>query len=293
MSDIKAYIKKARPALSESSITTYASILKNLYIRVYGDEIVDLDKFKNPDKTLKFLLDIPCNRRKTILSALVIITDNKHYRDLMAEDVKQYNAEIQKQEKTPTQEDAWVTSQDIQNIFNDLKKTADLLYKKKDLSNIDLQDIQNFIILAVLGGIFLAPRRLKDFVDFKIKDVDKNVDNYVDKNTLVFNSYKTSKTYGKQIIAIPAELKKILTKWIKINPTDFLIFDSNRNKLSSVKLNQRFNKIFGKATSVNALRHSYLTEKYADNSKKNKALENDMSAMGSSKSMADTYIKLD
>ena len=40
-------------------------------------------------------------RRKTILSAL--LTDNKQYRDLMMQDVQEYNKDISKQEKTPEQ----------------------------------------------------------------------------------------------------------------------------------------------------------------------------------------------
>jgi hypothetical protein len=65
------------------------------------------------------------------------------------------------------------------------------------------------------------------------------------------------------------------------------------NKLSSVKLNQRLNKIFdNRKISVNGLRHSYLTDKYAKTSEENKKLEKDMSAMGSSKEMSQVYIKL-
>jgi hypothetical protein len=88
-------------------------------------------------------------------------------------------------------------------------------------------------------------------------------------------------------------LKAILNKWIKINPTEYLFFDSNMNPLSSVKITQRLNKIFGKKSSVNALRHSYLTSKYGDMIKKNNALAEDMSAMGSSLNMVSTYVKND
>ena len=71
------------------------------------------------------------NKRKTILSALVIITDNKQYRDLMMEDVQQYNREISKQEKTPEQQASWVNGNEIKEIWDDLKRNSELLYKKK------------------------------------------------------------------------------------------------------------------------------------------------------------------
>jgi len=139
--------------------------------------------------------------------------------------------------------------------------------------------------------MFIPPRRLKDYVDFKIKDIDQEKDNYIEKKSMIFNSYKTSKTYQRQEIVIPPELLKILKKWIKVNPTEYLFFDSNGKKLSNVKLTQRLNKIFGKKASVNQLRHTYLSNKYQDTIKQNKEMEDDMKAMGSSRSQEKIYIK--
>jgi hypothetical protein len=232
MNDIKEYISKKRPTLSASSITTYASILKNLYKRVFGEGIVNLDQFEKTEPVLKYLADMPPNRRKTILSSLVIITDKKPYRDLMATDVRDYNKDISKQEKTPQQEASWVETSDVKAVFDDLKRNAELVMKKKNITTSDLQQIQNFIIMSVLGSIYIKPRRSKDFVDFKIRNIDKETDNYMDKNKFIFNSYKTAKTYGKQEVDIPVQLRNIIMKWTKINPTDYLLFDANMNKLS-------------------------------------------------------------
>jgi ribosomal protein L20A (L18A) len=41
------------------------------------------------------------------------------------------------------------------------------------------------------------------------------------------------------------------------------------------------------------MRHTFLTDKYAETSKKQKALETDLSDMGSSNNVAKNYIKLD
>jgi len=292
--DLKSFIKDKRPQLGDSSVTTYNSILKNLYKKVFGDGTIEPKRFEETDKIIKFLEDLPCNKRKTILSALVIITDDKKYRDLMLNDIKDYSHEIGKQEKTDTQRENWVGGADIHSLWLHYKKNADLLYKKTNLTQSDLQQIQSYIILSLLGGMFIAPRRSKDYCDFKIKNIDKTKDNYLDKTTLIFNSYKTAKCYGEQKVVIPSSLKSILVKWIKVNPTDYLLFDTNNNPLSSVKLNQRLNKLFeGKKISVNALRHSYLTDKYADTIKTNTALEKDMKDMGSSLNMSKTYIKED
>jgi|688.fasta_scaffold04525_16 integrase len=291
MSSLKDYIKEKRPTLSKSSITTYASILKNLYLKVFGAGDIDFKKYDDYEKVIKFLNDIPPNKRKTILSALVIITDKKQYRDLMLSDVRDYNKEIDKQEKTPEQKESWVDSEQVNDIFKSLKENADLLYKKKKLNINDLQEIQSYIIIALLGGVFIPPRRSKDFVDFKIKNITEN-DNFLDGKTMVFNSYKTSKTYGQQVIPIDNILLKILKKWIAINPTDYLLFDAHLNPLSSVKLNQRLNKIFSsKKVGVNQLRHTYLTNKFGDTINKKNEIKETMADMGSSSGMLETYVK--
>jgi len=290
--NIKEYIKEKRPNLSKSSIITYGSILRNLFKNVFGDSEMDFDKFGETDKILDYLKNIPINKRKTILSSLVIITDKKQYRDLMLDDVKEYNKEIHKQEKTEEQQKSWVDGNDVKTILDDLKNNTELLYKKKNINNTDLQNIQTYIIMALLGGLYIPPRRSKDYVDFKIKDFDKEKDNYLEKNKLYFNSYKTAKTYGLQTVEIPIQLKNILLKWIKINPTQYLLFDSNMNKLSSVKLNQRLNKIFGeKKVGVNQLRHTYLTDKYKNTIEQQKEINDDMKDMGSSSRQLETYVK--
>jgi integrase len=142
-----------------------------------------------------------------------------------------------------------------------------------------------------LGGIYIPPRRSKDFVDFKIKNITEN-DNFLDGKNMVFNSYKTSKTYGQQIVPIDNVLLKIIKKWISVNPTDYLLFDAHFNPLSSVKLNQRLNKIFSdKKVGVNQLRHTYLTNKFGHTVGQKNEVKDTMADMGSSVGMLETYVK--
>lgn len=292
MEKIKEYIRNKKPSLSKSSITTYSSILKNLYKKVFGDEDIDFEKFENHKEVIEYLKNIPHNKRKTILSSLVIITDKKAYRDLMLDDIKEYNNDIHKQEKTDTQKKNWVDSYEVNDILKELKTNAELLYKKKSLTPSDLQQIQSYIIMCLLGGVYIAPRRSKDYCDFFIKNIDKTKHNYLDKSKFIFNSYKTAKTYGQQIVDIPVQLKNILSKWVKVNPTEYLLFDTNFNKLSSVKLNQRLNKIFNnKKVGVNQLRHTYLSDKYGHTIDEKNEINKTMSNMGSSISQLETYVK--
>ena len=288
--EIKEYIQSKRPKLSPSSLTTYTSILKSLYRKVFDDTDYDMEKFSEPKKVLEVLKDVAFNKRKTILSALVIITDKKEYRELMGDDIRSYNTDISKQEKSETQEANWIEPTDVANVFTELKRNADLIYKKSHKTPSDIQQIQNYIIIALLGGIFISPRRAKDFCDFKIKNMDTDKDNYIDKKKMVFNSYKTAKTYGKQEIALPPALKTILTKWFSVNPTDYLLFDTNMNPMTAVKLNQRINRIFDKKVGVNILRHSYLTDKFGETIQQKKEIADTMVSMGSSEAMLTTYV---
>jgi len=291
MSDLKEFIKDKRPTLSEGSLKTYVSILRSLHKKIWGGAI-NVKDFDNSKKVLEFLKELPANKRKTLLSALVVITDDANYRKQMMEDVSDYNKEINKQEKTESQKESWVSTEEVKTIYNMLKKNADLLYKKSAHSPSELQQIQNFIILALMSGVFIPPRRSLDYCEFKIKNINKETDNYLDKNKLVFNRYKTAKTYGQQSVDIPVQLRNILTKWSKINPTDYLLVDTNGNKLNSVKLNQRFNSIFGgRKIATNQMRHTFLTDKYAETSKKQKEMEQDLTDMATN--VPKSYIKLD
>lgn len=294
MTDIKIILKEKRPNLSDSSIKTYDSIIRNLYKKVFKKSEIDLEDLNNSDKVLEYLREIPSNKRKTILAAITVLTDNENYRHQMNEDVNDYNNNISKQEMTDTQRENWITKDEVNDLLDKLENESKILYKKKDKSVKDLRTIQNYIILCLLGGKYISPRRSLDYTNFKIKgDIDREKDNYLDKNMLVFSSYKTAKSYGIQKVKIPTKLKNILLKWISINPTNYLLFDSNMNQMSSVKLTQTLNKLFNnRKISINALRKSYLTDKYSEMSRKTKELEEDMTAMGSSTNVSQNYIML-
>jgi hypothetical protein len=261
---LKEELKSKRKSLSESSLTTYSSILKNLYKKVFGEGQIKLDNFDKTKEIIEYIKDVPPNKRKSILSALVVLTDNEDYRKLMLGDINKYNSFIKTQQKTDTQEANWIEKEKIAEVFDKLEKDAKQIYKKQSLTMNDLQSIQEYIIVALLGGLFIPPRRLLDYTEFRVKNIKKDEHNYYNRGSLYFNHYKTSKHYGEQSVKVPKTLQAILMKWIKTSPNDYLLFDNNGNKLNSVKLNQRLNKIFNGKISTNALRHSYLTDKFGD-----------------------------
>ena len=211
----------------------------------------------------------------------------------MLEDIHHYNEQQNDHTKNEKQEENWISEADIKHKWELAKKNATLLYKKHELSSADLQDIQSFISLSLLSGVFIPPRRLLDYCEpFKIKNIDKDKDNFIDMNNLIFHTYKTAKYYGKPEVTMPLALKKILLKWITVNPTNYLLFDSQSKPLSSVKLNQRLVKLFdNKKIGANTLRHIYMSNKYQNLITTNQELQNDFRDMGSSRAQTNVYIK--
>jgi len=289
--NIKSIIKENKPNISESSVTTYNSILTNLYRHVFGDDDYDMKGFNNVVSIIKYLKDYEPKRRKTILAALVVLTNNKIYRDLMLSDIESAQIKSHQQEKTEKQKENFIDGAGINKIFVNLRKKANILYKKGDLSYHEMQEIQNYIIMTLYCGLYIPPRRAKDYVEFKINNINKDVDNYIDKNEFVFNNYKTAKTYSQQRLKIPPPLKRIINQWIKINPTEYLLFDIHQNKLSNVTLNQRIEKIVGTKMGVNGFRHTYMSEKYQPSIYNDNDMKDDFKAMGSSIHQKDVYIQ--
>ena len=55
-------------------------------------------------------------------------------------------------------------------------------------------------------------------------------------------------------------IKQELKRWVKINPTDYLFFDKNKNKLNQVNnITHNFNKIFDKNISINTTKRGQLS----------------------------------
>jgi len=288
MDSLKEVLKDKRPNLSDKSINTYASVLKTIMKNMKFDTVKQLD---NDKKVLEYLVEMKPNTRKTRLSALFVLTENEAYKKNMLEDVNAYNNSMKSQTKNDKETENWITKDELFEIYNNLKKDTNVLFRKKNKNMSDLQDIQAFVMLSLF--VLLPPRRALDYSEMKIKNIDKTKDNYIKGNNLIFNIYKTSKQKGQQIIEVPKQLKSILNKWVKINTTDYLLFDNKGGKLTSVKINQRFKKLFGKNFSVNMFRKLFLSTKYADTMEQMKNLEKDMEKMGSSKSQVNHYVKTD
>ena len=88
-------------------ITELNNFAKTYYRKIQKDDKIMYKNLETQKHTIQRLVDIhdnildelndlPSNRRKTILSALTVLTDNKKYREAMLDDIKNYNIESDK-----------------------------------------------------------------------------------------------------------------------------------------------------------------------------------------------------
>jgi hypothetical protein len=290
MEALRELVRSKKPNITDSTVRSYASTLMSLHTRSFPDTEFDPKNFDNAEKILEELKNDSCTSRKTKLCSVILMSDNKMFKDQMDKDILEAELKKEKQEKTEKQIENGLDQEEIKKIFEDLKNEAAFLYKKEHRTIGEMLKIQNYIIMSLLSGIYIPVRRAKDYTDFKIKEIDNNCHNRIENNELVFVSYKTAGCYGEQRIKLPLKLKNILKKWISINPTNWLLFDGNLNQLSSSQITQYLNKIFGKRSSVNALRHAYLEEKFGHTIELNKSISSTMTEMGSSSSMLPVYV---
>jgi integrase len=300
--DIKEYLKDKRPNLSAGSLTTYTSILKNLFSKLNdGSKDYDVNFFDNYKMILEHLKEVEPKKRKTILSALVVICPDdicEHYRSIMMNDIKVSKSIDIEQKKTEKQKENWITQDEIREKYDKMYDKLEPLFLVKKIDAKSLTELQDLVLLALTSGIYIPPRRSLDWTDMMIRGYDKSKeskDNYMIKNKFYFNRYKTDKTYGLETIDIPLALQNLLKKYISYLPTTqkYLFVNRVGEKINSVRVTQALNKIFdGKRISVNMLRHSFISHKYKDIPKLKEMIQT-AHEMGHSLNQALEYIKND
>lgn len=264
---IRKRILELTPDVKPSSLTTFVNNLHSLYYYTNDKtKDIDLDWFKDHKAVDKSLEHRPLSSQKTIYASLLrILPKEEYYTQKMMDLGKEIKSNLANQDKTEKQEKGWKTMEEIKALHDSMyKRVKPFLNSKDELKDSDFNDVVNFVLFCLTTGIYIPPRRNLDWTDFMIRgDIDKSKNNYIDKNELVFNNYKTAKK-GEQRVPIPKELKAILNKYLKINKTNYLLVNANGEKMSGTSITHRLNRIFGSPTSTSMLRHIYLSNVYKD-----------------------------
>ena len=282
-------LKQNRPELSSSSVYNYTSSLKKLYRDATGRTDYSLSVFNDVPLMVEALKNRPSSSKQTIFSYLYVLTQNPQFQEEMQR-AKSTNQE-QVASQPPTDPDKTTTMKEIKTLFKKLKKDATAVYKSGEFTPENILKIQDMLLIALLGNLYIPPRRAMDYTEFLIHGSDP-ASNYVDGNELVFNKYKTMKTYGTQRIPMPSQLEKLLKTYATTFPDATYLFTTIKGKkLNGKQLWDRLHEIFGKSVSVNALRRAFITDTYTEYDKVTKQLGTDMRAMGSSPAVFRYYCR--
>lgn len=261
-------IKKNRPSLSQSSLRTYNSIIKNLAKNLDITIEDKSDVSKNLSKIMEYLKDNKeARKRKTIIASLITLFDRdeaeskslEKLRSAMLDDIKEAEKDDEKMEMTETQEKNWMDYEEVMKKYKDLEKIAKPLLAKSSLSKDEFRTVNTYVLLSCL--LLISPRRSLDYTEMKHKNIDPEKDNYMDgkKSQFVFNRYKTVRNYGTSKVSIPPKLKKIMNDWSKLNDNEYVFLDSRMKPLNQTKLNTILNNFFQKRIGTSMLRHIYLS----------------------------------
>jgi len=263
-------LKEARPSLSEGSLKTYTSIIKNVGKQTELDLSTPEAVIANYEAILAHLNPLKASIRKTKLACLIVFISKTEgnekateaMRKIMMSDKTETEEEDQKQELTPRQEEGWLPWKEVLERYHVLEKDANRLWKKPSLDKSEFHHLQTYVLLSCL--VLLPVRRSLDWVSFKLRNEDKEKDNYLAydkrKPVFVFNDFKTKRTYGQQRVPIPTKLATILRKWSEVSPHDSLLMNYNqKGPMNQTQLSVLLHQFFSKPISTSLLRHIYLT----------------------------------
>lgn len=275
----------AKKKLSDSTLRTYTSLLFSLYKKLDGQNAIEF-YVKNKDGIMSHIInDMESPQsRKTLLSALYILTNDEDYRNIMMENIKIVNETYAKKKRDEKSKEKEKPFQEIKSICDDLIQR----YQQ----NKSIYNLMNVLIGVLCSGYYDTnpPRRLMDWTEMKIANYT-NEDNYLKGNYFYFNKYKTVKLYGTQKVEINKELMPLINKLKKEKLSDYLLLNVNGGKFTSSSLNKRLQILFG--MGVDMLRSIYLTDHVYSNDLLKK-LEDNAEKMGHSiGSQMSYYVKDD
>jgi hypothetical protein len=145
----------------------------------------------NVNDIIKFMDTKNNQTKKTSLSALFVLTKKEEYREVMTTVMNEVNKTYKEQKKTPKQEEAWMSQEEVKAVYDSQLENALLMLSTKKKFN-DGKFIE-FLLVAFLSGVVMPPRRSMDYSEMKIRNFDTKTDNY----------YKAGKFYYTTSIKPP------------------------------------------------------------------------------------------
>ena len=264
---------------------------------------------------LKTIGELPPNSSKNMFTSLVgylkLTKGPKRIQEKASKGMYDKNALVtehyKSRKKTPKQTKNWVTLESVRKMFKD--QTALIkargLHGKEELTGKERGHLQKHLMLSLHGALpNMPPGRLSYADVFFVSSKDPRDDkkkNYLWKTRngyqVLLNVHKTSRKKGPRQFKLPAQMSRILNRYIKSTNLEFgdpLFIDRKGQKMSRNSYSKRiiamFEKSLGKKVGTSLLRNVWLSEKH-----KNLDIESmahDSKIMGHSVQMAmDHYVK--
>ncbi len=278
--------------LSDSTLRTYASLLVNFAQRL-GTTDVDtfFDQSDHCIETLNERYTSP-QTRKTILSALYILTGHASYKSEMTGTIAQVNQMYRERRLEGKRLSTRISFQAVREIVES--------YERECRARPTPVSITEYLLAAICSGYYgnegCPPRRLLEWALLKWTG-DKATENVVDwrKNTFVLNIYKTAHSIERrtgsttQTVVIPKALRPWMKQLQRMHLSEYVFVNRAGRPYNSSTLSKRLTAIFN--FSADQLRSVYVTDElYADNLMKR--LETQAELMGHSvQSQRDYYLK--
>ncbi len=251
------HLCKARN-LSASTCKTYTSLLLSLQKKLTDNE-PKVSFYKNNKKEIMEHIDSleKPQTKKTLLSALFVLTADDDYREKMMENVKVVNDHYKQQKTDPERLKNVKSFDEIKLLHNQFKN----VYK----NNPSTENLMNLLISSVCSGAVegLPPRRVLDYAVMKTKGYNRETDNYFEKGKFYFNQFKTKGAKGKQEMTVPKELVTLINKRKKMSNSDYLLENESGEPFTQSALSKRIKKMF-QGNSQDVLRSIFLSNLYKD-----------------------------
>lgn len=298
MDFLNSVFEQREKPISDSSKKLYA---RNLMKLNDNQPITDFNFLKDPKQVLDKIKDYkPTTQRSYIIAICTVLKNSKHQNlyDHYFELLSKFNNDLKvRTEKTDKQKDNWLSSDNIDEIHNDLKQKVVKNVRTKE----DYNNLLNYLVFSLYTKH--APRRNLDYSLMKISsNMSNDKFNYLDlnKQEFVFNNYKTQGKYSQVVVPIEKDLMQVISLYLSKHPeksklknknynVHFLKTFYNENIEKSQDMTRLLNKIFGENVGSSFLRNIYLTNKYSDVIED---LKDDVTSMSTSVGVAlNTYIK--
>lgn len=270
MDELKKKIRENKPDISESSVNSYANVLRHLFYKEHLAKVpLNMEFFNDIPALKEAMKDHNVNTRKTTYAAILTLhKGNDEIKKLMNTDWNDVKEVLSTNEKNDKQKENWMEYDEIKSkVSHQIKLTRSLFASKEVLTQSQYKDILMTMILQLTTGYYegLPPRRNQDWNELMFKNYDDKTDNYITKTHFVFNRYKTAKVYGEDKIEIPKELKPFINNFLRHRKAfegDYLLYSPTLKdgRFSGDTMGQSFlNKFFGKKIGTSMLRHIYIS----------------------------------